>query len=68
MAMNCKTAGQKAKAMGQTLGAVLHDFDAQCVRILLCTAHALANSPGGLKFKAGTRPWLSELTVSGVRP
>lgn len=41
---------------------VLWDFDAQCLRILRCTAHALANSPGGLRFKAGTRPWLDAVT------
>jgi len=39
-----------------------HDFEQQCLRILRCTAHALANSPGGLRFKAGTRPWLDALS------
>ena len=41
---------------------VIWDFDAQCLRILRCTALALANSPGGLRFKAGTRPWLDAVT------
>ena len=43
---------------------VLWDFDAQCLRVLRCTAHALANSPGGLRFKAGTRPWLDAISHS----
>ncbi len=38
-----------------------HDFEQQCLRILRCTAYALANSPGGLRFQAGTRPWLDAL-------
>ncbi|MES2413594.1 MAG: hypothetical protein V4614_07315 [Pseudomonadota bacterium] len=33
----------------------------QCLRILRCTARAMASSPGGLRFKAGTRPWLEGL-------
>lgn len=37
----------------------------QCLRILRCTAHAMANSPGGLRFKAGTRPWLEGLPKGG---
>ncbi len=43
---------------------VLWDFDAQCLRVLRCTAQALANSPGGLRFKAGTRPWLDAISHS----
>lgn len=43
-------------------GRALHDFEQQCLRILRCTAVALANSPGGLRFKAGTRPWLDALS------
>lgn len=43
-------------------GHTLHDFEQQCLRVLRCTARALANSPGGLRFKAGTRPWLEALT------
>ena len=38
-----------------------HDFEQQCLRVLRCTARALANSPGGLRFKAGTRPWLDAI-------
>jgi hypothetical protein len=47
------------------------DLQQQCLRILRCTAAVLANTPGGLRFKAGTRPWLegvsSGLTVD-IRP
>lgn len=38
-----------------------HDFEQQCLRVLRCTAQALADSPGGLRFQAGTRPWLDAL-------
>ena len=39
-----------------------YDFEQQCLRVLRCTAVALANSPGGLRFKAGTQPWLDALS------
>lgn len=48
------------------LGTGIHDLNQQCLRILRCTAQALANSPGGLRFKPDTRPWLEGLAV--VRP
>jgi hypothetical protein len=41
-------------------------FNQQCLRILRCTAMALAGSPGGLRFKPGARPWLEGL--QSVRP
>lgn len=44
----------------------IQDLNKQCLRILRCTAEAFANSPGGLRFKAGTRPWLEGL--SNARP
>jgi hypothetical protein len=37
------------------------NFNQQCLRILRCTATALASSPGGLRFKPGARPWLEGL-------
>jgi hypothetical protein len=43
--------------------APMHAFEQECVRILRCTALALANSPGGLIFAAGTRPWLDALST-----
>ena len=42
----------------------LQDFDHQRLRILRCTAHAMAASPGGLRFKAGTKPWLEGLSAA----
>jgi len=44
-------------------------FNQQCLRILRCTAKALANSPGGLRFKPGARPWLEGLqSIRAVYP
>lgn len=42
-------------------GANHHPVYQQCLRVLRCTAKAMASSPGGLRFKAGTRPWLEGL-------
>lgn len=39
----------------------MHELNQQCLRILRCTAEAMATSPGGLRFKPGTRPWLEGL-------
>ncbi len=33
------------------------------MRILSRTAQFLANSPGGLHFEAGTRPWLMAVSA-----
>ncbi|MEO7399936.1 MAG: hypothetical protein ABIV07_04095 [Polaromonas sp.] len=43
--------------------ALLHDLDKQRLRILRCTAQAMASGPGGLRYRAGTRPWLDGLPV-----
>ena len=32
------------------------------LKILRCTAHAMASGPGGLRFVPGTRPWLDGLS------
>lgn len=50
----------------RSLSSGFQDLNKQCLRILRCTAQAFANSPGGLRFKAGTRPWLEGL--SNARP
>jgi hypothetical protein len=42
------------------------NFNQQCLRILRCTAKALASSPGGLRFQPGARPWLEGL--QSIRP
>ena len=52
---------QKTKAVVAAL-----NFNQQCLRILRCTANALASSPGGLRFKPGTRPWLEG--IQSIRP
>lgn len=57
---------QAGPTRSQRFSAGMHDLNQQCLRILRCTAQALANSPGGLRFKAGTRPWLEGL--SHARP
>ena len=49
----------------RTLGNSFSDFNLQCLRILRCTAKAMANGPGGLRFEAGTRPWLEGLSAAG---
>ncbi len=33
------------------------------LRILRCTAHAMANGPGGLHFVPGAKPWLEGLSL-----
>jgi len=58
--LTCDHTSQK-KAITQIACAGIHDLDQQRLRILRCTAQAMASSPGGLRFKAGTRPWLEGL-------
>ncbi|MDQ3059732.1 MAG: hypothetical protein M3R45_09420 [Pseudomonadota bacterium] len=64
MAMNLNPGAEPAKNPGYPGNGRPHDFDGQRLRILRCTAHAMASSPGGLRFKAGTRPWLEGLPMS----
>ena len=42
----------------------LHDVDQQRLRILRCTARAMASTPGGLRYEPGALPWLDGLTLS----
>ena len=51
---------QQATPLAAPTG-IAHPVYQQCLRILRCTAKAMASSPGGLRFKAGTRPWLEGL-------
>ncbi len=37
--------------------------DQVLLKILRCTAQSMASSPGGLRFVAGTRPWLEGLNA-----
>ncbi|MGV8805354.1 MAG: hypothetical protein ACWA6Y_10380 [Polaromonas sp.] len=55
-------AGARNRAVS-LVGAAVHDVEQQRLRILRCTAQAMVSSPGGLRFKAGTRPWLDGLVV-----
>ena len=68
MEMNLNQAGELKKGAGPVASAVIHDLDRQRLRILRCTAQAMASSPGGLRFKAGTRPWLDGISVGLPAP
>ncbi len=58
MGLDLNHAGEQAAAE-KTVGRLgQYDLGTQCLRILRCTAKAMASSPGGLRFRAGTRPWL----------
>jgi hypothetical protein len=63
MEMNLNTSENKEASTHAASKAPMHAFEQECVRILRCTALALANSPGGLIFAAGTRPWLDALST-----
>jgi hypothetical protein len=63
MEMNVNTSGNTQACTHAGSMAPMHAFEQQCVRILRCTALALANSPGGLIFAAGTHPWLDALST-----
>ncbi|MDB5930719.1 MAG: hypothetical protein JWR60_2426 [Polaromonas sp.] len=58
MALNPATAAETQNRPGLASGASPQELDRQRLRILRCTAQAMASSPGGLRFRAGTRPWL----------
>ena len=62
MGLNLNPTGNPPNSQGSACGALMPDLDKQRLRILRCTAEAMANSPGGLRFKAGTRPWLEGLS------
>lgn len=64
--MTSMTEHPETTQTGRSLSSGIQDLNKQCLRILRCTAEAFANSPGGLRFKAGTRPWLEGL--SNARP
>ena len=61
MAINTMTEANRPHDAGQSAIDATHDLNCQRLRILRCTAHAMASSPGGLRFRAGTRPWLDDL-------
>ncbi|MBH2018238.1 MAG: hypothetical protein I8H91_01470 [Burkholderiales bacterium] len=67
MALDMKPAAEHPQSPGHAASAAIHELDRQRLRILRCTAHAMASSPGGLRFKPGTRPWLEGLSASAGR-
>ena len=64
MGTQLHTRTQFSQAKVPTPHRLTHDLEQQCLRILRCTARAMANTPGGLRFRAGTQPWLDALTPS----
>ncbi len=66
MGKHLNAAVEFGKSLATSATRPTHDFEQQCLRILRCTALALANSPGGLRFKAGTQPWLDALSERHV--
>jgi hypothetical protein len=58
MAMKLTPAAKPSPKHALADSAGHHDLDRQRLRILRCTAQAMASSPGGLRFKAGSQPWL----------
>ncbi|MEI8155691.1 MAG: hypothetical protein WCH60_02410 [Burkholderiales bacterium] len=64
MEAHLHTPTQSAQVGTATSHRLTHDLEQQCLRVLRCTARALANSPGGLRFRAGTQPWLDALHLS----
>jgi len=59
-------AAELDKSTAPSANRPITDFENQCLRVLRCTAQALANSPGGLRFNAGSRPWLDALSQRGA--
>ena len=62
MGTRLSAAVELGKSIGMSACVPAYEFEQQCLRILRCTAQALVNSPGGLRFRAGTRPWLDALS------
>jgi len=60
---NMKPTSQLEKCVAHATGASIHDLDNQRLRILRCTAHAMASSPGGLFFNPGACPWFEGLPL-----
>ena len=65
MATNLNLNAEPQKGLGHSGNGYVHDLDRQRLRILRCTAQAMASSPGGLRFKAGTQPWLDGIATGG---
>lgn len=60
---NPRTEQYKPEPAGsRAFSAGMHELNLQCLRVLSCTARAMASTPGGLRFKPGTRPWLEGIS------
>lgn len=59
--MDLNQTGEYKTETGKTETTPILDFEGQRLRILRCTAQAMASSPGGLRFKPGSRHWLEGL-------
>ena len=57
-----RQAGTGSPSPSPTQASAAEDLKQQRLRILRCTARAMAASPGGLRFKAGSRVWLEGLS------
>ena len=68
MALNLNLAGESKPGIGHVACGIYRELDKQRLRILRCTAQAMASSPGGLRFKSGTRPWLDGIEVARTNP
>lgn len=66
MNLNLNLNAEPQKGLGHSGNGYVHDLDRQRLRILRCTAQAMASSPGGLRFKAGTQPWLDGISSGGA--
>ena len=66
MATNLNLNAEPQKGLDHAGNGYVHDLDRQRLRILRCTAQAMASSPGGLRFKAGTQPWLDGISTGGT--
>ena len=58
MKVDLSLASEPKKYFGHAANVLHGELDQQRLRILRCTAQAMANGPGGLRFRAGSRPWL----------
>lgn len=61
MKVDLNRAPEPGTCMKLAATALHQAIDNQRLRILRCTAQAMASSPGGLRFQAGTQPWLEGL-------
>ena len=64
MSVNLNQVYELLGDMGRPLHPVMHSFDQQSLRILHRAAQAMACGPGGLRLKAGSRPWLDQLSTN----